>query len=607
VRIRQACLGLFLASAAVVAGPAVTANATGSVSLIARPVSAHAGKLLTVQYRVNRAAYCQLRAHQGTHSTVGPTWRISQRLAAFTWRMPSRARSGTWALVLRCGRTRATASKATFGHAVANVTVHGTRPGVVRFPSTIKVAQSSLRDPGVSAGLGAGSLPPFGTVLVRGSDWLGGAGVNVISNGVWGCYQGCTARTSYGIAYQCVELVNRFLGSKGWSPLIGGNANRIYANASTQYLDKHPNNSGYIPVPGDVIVWNGTYGHVGVVEWVGGGRIGWVEQNASPNGRMSTTLSGSGALGSSYSGLTPIGFLHAKANHAAVSSAPGVNPDGHLDSATRSGSSVRLVGWAHDGDNDPASLAVRGLVDGVVAGSGTANVSRSDVGPHGFDFLVPLDRNAHEVCAQAVNLGGGADTTLAGCISVPGTSATASFQVHHITADGVHINTCAGPSTSCPSVRTANTGNEVDVTCQLRGGAYSTASGTANVWDQLTDGSFAPDYWVDTKNTVFNGLDASLPGCSGTTAPSYQVHHATANGVHENSCAGPSTQCSTVRTVNTGDEVDVVCQTTGGSYSTPSGTANVWDKLVDSSYAPDYWVDTKNTAFNGFDSSIPRC
>lgn len=606
----KAVITMFVAAAAIVVmgSPAL---ASGSVSVFQSPASVRAGHLITVQYKVGRDAYCQVRAHQGTHYATGPTWKVTKRLAAVTWRMPQHARSGLWYITFRCGGTKTGATKATYGRAVAHVRVRGERPGVVRFPSTVKLTQSRLKDPGVSDGLGAGSYPAFGTVLVSGSNWLNGQGVNVYSNGTLGCYQSCTSTTPYGIAYQCVELVNRLIVSKGWSPRVYGDAKYFFSNASGTYFDKHANGSGYMPVPGDIIVWSdSSFGHVGVVSWVANGRIGWVEQNASTNGQNSTTISGSGGMPSYpyVPSLTPVGFLHAKANHFSTGTTAGVNPDGHLDSATRSGSSVRLVGWAHDGDNDPAAVTVHALIDGNDAGSGLANISRSDVGQHGFDFLAPIDGSAHTVCAKAVNIGGGSDVTLSGCVSVGATSSGApTSQVHHITADYVHINTCAGPSSSCPSVRVAMTGDEVDVVCQVRGGSYGTASGAANMWDNLTDGSYAPDYWVDTNNTVFNGFDSSLPQCDTSTAPSYQVHHITADYVHINTCAGPSTSCSTAWTAMTGDEVDVVCQTSGGSYSTASGTANVWDKLTDGNYAPDYWVDTKNTVFNGFDSSLPRC
>ena len=181
---------------------------------------------------------------------------------------------------------------------------------------TLKVTTGET-NPG--AGYGGVPYQPFGQVLVTGSSW-GFPGVDVISNGLVGCYSRCSIKTSYGIAYQCVELVNRLLGVKGWSPRISGDAHQIYDAASSSYFTKYPVGSGYLPVPGDVIVWRGGiggYGHVAIVEWVSGGRIGFVEQNSSPTGRTVLNIDSAGRL-SAYGSLVATGYLHAKANAGAT-------------------------------------------------------------------------------------------------------------------------------------------------------------------------------------------------------------------------------------------------------------------------------------------------
>jgi len=33
----------------------------------------------------------------------------------------------------------------------------------------------------------------------------------------------------------------------------------------------------------------------------------------------------------------------------------------------------------------------------------------------------------------------------------------------------------------------------------------------------------------------------------------------------------------------------------------------MWDRQPDGTYVPDYWVNTNNTVFDGYDPSIPRC
>lgn len=96
------------------------------------------------------------------------------------------------------------------------------------------------------------------------------------------------------------------------------------------------------------------------------------------------------------------------------------DPEGRLDSATRiDGGSIRVIGWASDRDI-AGPIQVQALVDGAVAGQTTANVSRSDVGAHGFNFVVPTDWRSRQVCAKALNAGGGGvDVVLPDCVQVP--------------------------------------------------------------------------------------------------------------------------------------------------------------------------------------------
>lgn len=158
---------------------------------------------------------------------------------------------------------------------------------------------------------------PFGTTLVKGSQWFGGKGVDVRSNGGNGCASGCAVRGTYGTKYQCVELVNRFVRTQGWVDWnILGNASQIYANAPSTAFAKYRRD--YRPVPGDIIVWEGGstgHGHVAVVSAVVGSTVTFVEQNASRTGTHSLELNERGRL-ANYGALRHIGFLHAHANDA---------------------------------------------------------------------------------------------------------------------------------------------------------------------------------------------------------------------------------------------------------------------------------------------------
>jgi hypothetical protein len=99
--------------------------------------------------------------------------------------------------------------------------------------------------------------------------------------------------------------------------------------------------------------------------------------------------------------------------------APASNPGGHVDSVSRTDAGhVRLVGWTTDADSPDAQLTVQVLIDGTVAGTGNASLSRADVGAHGFYLTVPVDGNMHTVCAQALNVGGGQDVVLPRCLIV---------------------------------------------------------------------------------------------------------------------------------------------------------------------------------------------
>lgn len=134
-----------------------------------------------------------------------------------------------------------------------------------------------------------------GGVTIRGNKWLKGKGVNVIRS------------------RQCTELATRLYAKKHWGTLnniYGMRSNRVYGGKLTW----HRNGSGYVPVPGDVLVeLGGSYQHVAVVNRVTKKGIETVEQNAMPNGRHFYPLKGKkafGAFGPRHVG----GFIHSKKN-----------------------------------------------------------------------------------------------------------------------------------------------------------------------------------------------------------------------------------------------------------------------------------------------------
>ena len=171
-----------------------------------------------------------------------------------------------------------------------------------------------------------------GVVLLRGSQWLQGAGVDVHSNGP-GQFTGqscggvstVTPAAQYGYGWQCVELAARLYQVRGWG--------RVYANGGptagdyrygAQYIPEgspslifHSVTTNYVPVPGDLVIEAGaTYGHVSIVDHVepasnGQTRIIAVEQNASLTGWHIYQRS-NGAMTGGYHPLK--GFLHSPKN-----------------------------------------------------------------------------------------------------------------------------------------------------------------------------------------------------------------------------------------------------------------------------------------------------
>ena len=93
------------------------------------------------------------------------------------------------------------------------------------------------------------------------------------------------------------------------------------------------------------------------------------------------------------------------------------NPSGALESVNSTGpGTIRATGWASDADTT-AAITVKLTVDGTDAGTHPANAARGDGHDgHGFDVtLTDLDPGTHEVCATAMNIGGGSNRPL-GCM-----------------------------------------------------------------------------------------------------------------------------------------------------------------------------------------------
>jgi hypothetical protein len=328
-----------------VRGPKHTSGATGLTSrvvallLVALVALATAGSAAAVKLGVHVTASASSRTIRAVvHSAPGAVCRMaltpprrtasfpatrvteagtltgSKRSLTLIWRAPPAAPSGTWVLRVSC--THASGH----GQASSRVLLKAARRRRhlcgPRLTVGCEAAHAVLESTPLEATteLGGGSYPPFGQLLVAGSEWFGGHGVNVYSNGCDGC--GSSIWSTYGWEWQCVELFERFINTEGWFHGIAGagitGASELFERVPASAFDKHPNGSGYIPVPGDAVIFAGGFGHVAIVEQVNNGQITVVEQNASPTGRTVLTMNGSTING--VYGHPVIGVLHAKAN-----------------------------------------------------------------------------------------------------------------------------------------------------------------------------------------------------------------------------------------------------------------------------------------------------
>jgi peptidoglycan hydrolase-like amidase len=104
---------------------------------------------------------------------------------------------------------------------------------------------------------------------------------------------------------------------------------------------------------------------------------------------------------------------------------PLVNPFGHVETASLSGSSYRTRGWAFDPDLLGGPAQMRLSVDGV-ARTYPAATPRRDVAAHyglrdarvGFDVTVALTPGTHRVCTSGANQKGAGRDTSFGCTLV---------------------------------------------------------------------------------------------------------------------------------------------------------------------------------------------
>ena len=93
-------------------------------------------------------------------------------------------------------------------------------------------------------------------------------------------------------------------------------------------------------------------------------------------------------------------------------------------------------------------------------------------------------------------------------------------RVYHTCANGAcGLKLHTAPSLSSQTVGTLQDGAEVDITCQTVGDSVSGSDGSSSlVWDQLADGNYVADYYVDTPGSS-GAFSSPIPRCSNSQTP----------------------------------------------------------------------------------------
>ncbi len=161
------------------------------LQLVDVPATVPAGTDSSLGAFVPRGARCRLVVKDAWNTlTKGPRARATSGFMQFPWTQQPGAASGQWRVRVKC-RTDVKRWKSTWGafDVTSSVTGAGSMPTLNR-PASASVSS-------VPASYG---WSPFGTTLIKGTDWFGGRGVDVRSNGGNGCAPRCAVRRTYGSA-----------------------------------------------------------------------------------------------------------------------------------------------------------------------------------------------------------------------------------------------------------------------------------------------------------------------------------------------------------------------------------------------------------------------
>jgi len=202
------------------------------------------------------------------------------------------------------------------------------------------------------------------TVLLAGSSWLNGQGVNVCAPSTDpSCGDQAHVGGWSGNWWQCVELAQRLYQARGWHGGIFANvsyAYQIYDQASALGMSRQANGSITSLVPGDMIIhdtdtpYSYGAGHVSIVDSVVGSTVNVVEQNTYNNDPTGQYTFSAGTLSRAGTG-TIRGVVHDPGNQNPTPP----SPEGLDDIFQATGASGTDRGWRVSIDGMGAWVSLR--------------------------------------------------------------------------------------------------------------------------------------------------------------------------------------------------------------------------------------------------------
>jgi len=275
----------------------------------------------------------------------------------------------------------------------------------------------------------------------------------------------------------------------------------VYIPEGSPGLAFHSNGSGYMPVPGDLVIYNTTpsngFGHVSIVDAVSGSQVQVVEQNANWTARSVLTLNGSSISG----GVR--GLAHSPNNTSQVPTPPRPIPNPSPSPGYHTGRQVKVDGHAsggvsgHAGPSNADAAGPTRPMNSAIWIVCYVN-GQSIAGPYGSSTIWDLSDDGFFYTDAWLYTGTNA-------AAVPACRPR-TVQVDKHATGGVSGH--RGPDNSYAAGPVHAPGATVTIYCFVDGQPIGGPYGTSTIWDLSNDGFYHTDAWLYTGTN-----SAAVPHC----------------------------------------------------------------------------------------------